>query len=105
MYTIINRRKTNRDRQQETFQRAQSEFFPKLQNAPGLIGFYLVPDEQNDVTTAVAVWEDKAQADAFERAEVVRWAQVLDELGNTLESHDQGETVVRIEPQRQDRPS
>lgn len=105
MYTIINRRRTNPDRQQETMQRAQTEFFPKLQTAPGLIGFYLIPDQQSGVTTAVIVWEDKAQADAFEQAEAARWSQVLDELGNTLESDDRGETVVSLEPHRQGTPS
>lgn len=96
MFTIVNRRKINRDRQQETMQRAQSEFFPKLQSAAGLVGFYLVNDEENGVNTAIVVWEDRAHADAF-RSEGEQWAQVLDEFGHTVVSDNWGETVVSLE--------
>lgn len=99
MYTIINRRKINRERQQETLERARAEFFPKLQAAPGLIGFYLVTDMDEGVNTAIIVWQDQASADAF-RSEGERWARVLDEVGHTTLSDNRGETTVSIEPGR-----
>jgi hypothetical protein len=96
MYTVVERRKVNVERLQETTQRAQSEFFPRLQAAPGFIGFYLVADEANGINTAVIVWESKAQADAFE-AENSRWLRTLEELGHTLQSDNRGETVITVE--------
>ncbi len=99
MYTMVERRKINRERLQETVQRAQREFFPQLQRAPGFIGFYLVADEDNSINTAVIVWEDKARADAF-NTEGNRWMQTLEELGHTLQSDNRGETMIQIEPQK-----
>ncbi len=99
MYTIVERRTINRERIQETVQRAQSEFFPKLQHAPGFVGFYLVTDEENGINTTIAVWEDKAQAEAF-NAVGEGWLRTLDELGHTLQSDNRGETVIQIEPQK-----
>ena len=99
MYTIVERRTVNLERLQETDQRAQSEFFPKLQQAPGFIGFYLVADEANDINTAVIVWESKARADAFDDV-YSRWREALDQYGHIVESDNRGETVITIEPQR-----
>ena len=99
MYTIIERRTINPTRLQETMERAQREFFPHLQTAPGFSGFYLVPDDANGINTAVLVWESKAQADAFESAHR-DWLRALDELGHTLQSDNRGDTVVTLEPQR-----
>ncbi len=99
MYTIVERRTVNLERLQETDQRAQSEFFPKLQQAPGFIGFYLAADETNGINVAIHVWESKAQADAFDDV-YSRWQQVLDQYGHTVESDNRGETVITIEPQR-----
>lgn len=99
VYTIVERRKINRERMQETVQRAQSEFFPELQRAPGFVGFYLVTDEGNGINTAVIVWESKAQADAFDTAGA-GWQQTLEELGHTLQSDNRGETVIQLEPQK-----
>ena len=96
MYTVVERRKVNTARLQETIQRAQSEFFPQLKAAPGFVGFYLVADEANGVNTAVIVWESKAQADAFE-AENSRWMRTLEELGHPLQSDNRGETVITVE--------
>ena len=99
MYTIVERRTVNLERLQETDQRAQREFFPKLQQAPGFIGFYLVADETNGITMAIQLWESKARADAF--ADVYsRWRQVLDQYGHIVESDNRGDTVITIEPQR-----
>ncbi len=99
MYTIVERRKANLERIQETMQRAQSEFFPELQRAPGFVGFYLVTDEENGINTAIVVWENKAQAEAFQ-TEGEGWLRTLDELGHTLQSDNRGETVIQIEPQK-----
>ena len=96
MYTVVERRKMNAERLQEAVQRAQSEFFPQLQAAPGFIGFYLVEDKANGINTAVIVWESKAQADAFE-AEYSRFLRTLEEMGHTLQSDNRGETVITLE--------
>jgi len=96
VYTVIERRKTNPDRMDETMRRAQSEFFPMLQQAPGFVGFYLVPNLENGITTAISVWEDKAHVDAF-YPKAADWLKALDDLGNVLQSNDSGETVVALE--------
>ncbi len=98
MYTVVERRKFNRDRIQETAQRAQAEFFPKLQRAPGFVGFYLVTDEENGINTAIVVWEDQAHAETFS-TEGKGWLKTLDELGHTLQSDNRGETVIHLERQ------
>jgi len=97
MYTVVERRAINRDRLQETFQRGQSEFFPKMLRAPGFVGFYLVADEENGINTAINVWESKAHAEAF-IPEAAGWLQTLDEIGHKLQSTNQGETVVDLTP-------
>ena len=99
VYTTVERRKVNRERLQETAQRAQVEFFPKLQRAPGFIGFYLVADEDNGINTAIVVWQDKVQADAFD-TEARRWMQTLEELGHTLQTDNRGQTMIQLEPQQ-----
>jgi heme-degrading monooxygenase HmoA len=97
MYTQVERRTMNRARVQETMQRAQAEFFPRLQQAPGFVGFYLVADEPNGIQTAIVVWEDKAHAEAF-GPQAAPWLSALDELGHTIQSSNQGETVLQITP-------
>ena len=99
MYTIVERRKNNSQRIQETIQRAQSEFFPSLQKAPGFVGFYLVADEGAGINTAVIVWENKAHAEAF-NAVGEGWQQALEQLGHTLLSDNRGETVIELQPQK-----
>jgi quinol monooxygenase YgiN len=98
VYTVIQRRTMNPASQQETLQRARSEFFPQLQRAPGFVSFYLVPDQASGVTAAIAVWQSKAHAEAFNGA-LASWQQTLDSLGHTLQSTDSGETVVEVKPQ------
>jgi heme-degrading monooxygenase HmoA len=98
MYTTIERRKINRERLDETVQRAQREFFPNLQRAPGFVGFYLVNDEQNGINTAIIVWEGKAQAEAF-YPQMESWMQTLEGFGHQLQSDNRGETVIQLEPQ------
>lgn len=99
MYTVVERRKANQARVQETMQRAQSEFFPGLRKAPGFTGFYLVADEANGINTAIIVWESKAQADAF-AGENSGWMRTLEEMGHTLQSDNRGETVIELTPQQ-----
>jgi hypothetical protein len=100
MYTTVERRKINRERLQETVQRAQVEFFPKLQRAAGFVGFYLVTDEDNNINTAIVVWDDKTQADAFYSQGGESWLQTLEALGHTLQSDNRGETVIQLTPQK-----
>lgn len=98
MYTIVERRKANPERMQETVQRARTEFFPPLQAAPGFVGFYLVADEPNGINTAVIVWESKAQAEAFDNKVGKGWQQTLEQLGHTVQSENRGETVIELQP-------
>src|SRR4051794_8274286 len=98
MYTMVERRTINAARLQETVGRAQVEFFPKLQAAPGFIGFYLVADEANGINTAILVWESKEQFEAFDTG-AKDWQRTLEELGHTLQSDNRGETVIQLQPQ------
>jgi hypothetical protein len=98
MYTWIERRKANVERLQETMQRAQNEFFPKLQRAPGFTGFQLVADQATGINTAIIIWESKAQADAF-ADENSAWMRTLEQLGHTLQSDNRGETVINLVPE------
>jgi hypothetical protein len=97
MYTMVERRTINRERLQETVQRAQRDFFPKLQAAPGFVSFYLVADEANAINTAIIVWESKQQADAFDNQVGKGWQQTLEEYGHALESDNRGETVIEVQ--------
>ncbi|HET8626791.1 MAG TPA: antibiotic biosynthesis monooxygenase [Thermomicrobiales bacterium] len=99
MYTIVQRRRIDPARQQETRERAQRDFFPQLQRAPGFVGFYLVADEEQGITTAITVWQDQASAAAFQ-PQVDAFTQVLKSMGARRESINRGETVVAITPQR-----
>jgi hypothetical protein len=98
MYTTVERRKVNQARLRETLQRAQAEYFPKLQKAPGFVGFSLVEDGENGIYTAILDWESKAQAEAF-YPELRRWEQTLEELGHALQSDNRGERGIQLQPQ------
>ena len=99
MYTIIDRRTTNLERLPETTERAEREYFPKLQAAPGFSGFYLVADEGSDLFVGITVWESKPDADAFE-ATMTGWLQALEELGHNGQTENRGEAVIELQPQR-----
>ncbi len=99
MFTIVERRTVNPERLHETDQRARSEFYPQLQQAPGFISFSLVADATNGITAAVIIWNSKAQADAFDDV-YSRWRQVLDQLGHVVQSDNRGETVLTLDAQR-----
>ncbi len=94
MYAMVTRRTMNPARAQETRERAASEFWPKLQQAPGFVSFSLIQGEDG-VTTAVVLWESKAQADAF-RGEAAGWSRALDEFGHQLETQGGGEVVQHL---------
>jgi hypothetical protein len=96
VYTLIDRRKVNLARLDETTALAQVEFFPKLQAADGFGGFYLVAS--GDTFTAIFVWADQAKAEAFDGT-YRAWTNKLEEFGHRLETEDQGETVIALEPQ------
>src|SRR4051794_31211944 len=97
VYTEVERRGVNPATIDETIRRGQVEFFPKLQAAPGFIGFYLVADEANATNTAIIVWESKADADAFDLVGEF-WRRALDDLGHPLQSDNRGEVVIQLEP-------
>jgi hypothetical protein len=99
MYTWIERRKVNIERLPETMQRAQSDFFPKLQQAHGFSSFYVVADQENGINTAIVIWESKAHADAFADANS-GWMQTLEQFGHTLQSDNRGEMVIHLAPQQ-----
>ncbi|MDQ2745169.1 MAG: hypothetical protein M3Z66_23135 [Chloroflexota bacterium] len=99
MYTTIERRKMNHERLPETMQRAQAEFFPTLQSAPGFVGFYLVADTEKGINSAIVVFEDRAQAEAIGQT-ASGWMQALDEMGHTVQTRNGGETVVSIDGKR-----
>ena len=99
MYTIIDRRTVNLERLPETNERAERDYFPELQAAPGFVGFYLVPDESGDIFTGITVWERKVHADAFQ-ATMAGWLDALEELGHRGESENRGEAVVELQPPR-----
>jgi heme-degrading monooxygenase HmoA len=84
MHAVVTRRTMNAARQQETMERARSEFFPKLQQAPGFKSLTVIQDEDGIVTVAV-LFESKTQAQAFQ-GDAAGWARTLDELGHRLES-------------------
>ena len=96
MYTVVNRRSYDPARMEQTRERAEKEFFPKLQAAKGFQGFYLVNDEENQTNVAISVWDDKAQAEAFFAAND-SWMRTLDSLGHTQQSLNSGETIVQLE--------
>ena len=99
MYTIIERRKVNRARVQETEQAAQGGATSKLRTAAGFVGFSLVEDTGEGVNTQIVVWESKAHADAFQQ-DADSWNRTLDGHGHRLESANRGETVIHVEPQK-----
>ena len=97
MYTQVERRSINLATIEETIKRAQAEFFPKIQAAGGFVGFYLVTDEKENVNTAVVVWDSKEAAEAFKSANSA-WLDTLEGLGHKLQSTNEGETAIELQP-------
>ena len=94
MYAIASRRTMNQSRVQETRERAEAEFWPRLRAAPGFVSFSVIQGEDG-VTTAVTVFADKADADAFAEAREA-WASSLNDLGHHVESVEQGEVAMHL---------
>ena len=94
MYAIVTRRRANPERQQEARERAETDFIPKLRQAPGFVSLTLVRGEDG-VTTAVVVWESQAQAEAF-RDEAEQWSRTLEEFGFHLELRTGGEVFEHV---------
>ncbi len=94
MYAIVTRRKINEARSAETRERAQRDFFPKLQRTPGFVSFTLIQDTDG-VNNAVVVFESEEAAAAF-REEGDAWGRTLDELGHTVESFAQGQVTQHL---------
>ena len=90
MYATVTRRRHNAARAQETNDRAEKEFFPKLREAPGFVSFTLVRGEDG-INLAITLWESQAQAEAFRDAGATEWARTLVELGHEQLSRDAGE--------------
>src|SRR4051794_19453484 len=97
MYTMVIRRTINLETRDEAVKRAQTEAFPGYQGADGFIGFYLVSDEKESINTAILVWESKAHSDKHVAA-TKDWWKALDDLGHTLLSCNEGETMVELHP-------
>ncbi len=93
MYAIVTRRKINEARSAETRERAQRDFFPKLQRTPGFVSFTLIQD--TDGVNAFMVFESEEAAAAF-REEGDAWGRTLDELGHTVESFAQGQVTQHL---------
>jgi hypothetical protein len=94
MYAVYTRRKMNPPRAQETLDRAESEFFPRMRQAPGFVSFTLIRGEDG-VNLAIVLFESKTQAEAF-RTESAGWWRTLDEFGHGLESQGAGEVIQHI---------
>lgn len=80
-------------------ERAEREYFPKLQAAPGFSGFYLIADEGGDLFVGITVWEGKPYADAFE-ATMSGWLQALEDLGHNGQTENRGDAAVELQPAR-----
>jgi heme-degrading monooxygenase HmoA len=97
MYAMITRRRSSSGRQQETLQRAQSEYFPRLQQAPGFVAFYLVAGDDG-ANNAITLWEDRASAEAFQATQQA-WNSTLEEMGSQRESLTTGEVIHQVSRQ------
>jgi len=97
MYTMVERRRINLETLNDTVERAQSEAFPQMQAAAGFIGFYLVTDEKANINTAIIVWDSKEHSDKYIAASK-DWWKALDDLGHKLETCNEGETTIGLQP-------
>ena len=98
LYAMIIRRRPHPDpeRQWETRQRSDDEFFPQLRRAPGFIACYLVAGDDG-LTTAAIVWEYRAKAEAFQPT-LDDWTTTLERLGNWPVSRTAGEVLAAVTP-------
>lgn len=98
MYAVYTQRKMDPAHAQEARQRAEKDFFPKLQQAPGFVSFHLIQGDDG-ANLAVVVWESRAAADAF-RPESERWFEVLDQMGHQLQHRGRGEVLISLRAQQ-----
>jgi len=94
MYAIVTRRRMNPARMEETRALGRSEFFPKMQQAPGFVSFSLIRGEDG-VNTAVILFQSKEHAEGF-RGEAEAWTRKLDEFGHQFEGQSMGEVVEHV---------
>ncbi len=97
MYAMVTRRRPAPGRQEEVQRRADTELWPKLRQAPGFVAAYVVAGADG-LTTGIALWEDRAHAEAF-RSTAQAWGAAMEELGGSLESGTEGEVVAAITPE------
>jgi heme-degrading monooxygenase HmoA len=97
MYTVVERRKTNFDKIEETAKRAADEFFPALQASDGFVGFYVVNDEEQGEHVVIMVWNTKEQSEKF-LATQDAWLKVPDSLGQKLLNMNKGDTLIDLGP-------
>lgn len=94
MYAIVTRRTMNLARAGETRQRAETDMFPKFQQAPGFVSFTLVQGEDG-VNSAMMIFETKAQLEAFQKSSA-GWQDTLNSHGHRLEGQTTGEVIAHI---------
>jgi len=92
MYATYTRRKRPDDNG-PLRERAEKEFFPKLQQAPGFVSVTLIQGEDGE-NLAVTVWERREDAAAFQ-AGMQDWAQFLEQHAPQA-SRGQGEVITHL---------
>lgn len=97
MYAIVTRRTENPSTAQETIERAQRDFFPKLRQAPGFISLTLIRGDDG-IVTVVILFESLDHIRAF-REQSDAWTGTLDELGHRLETVNMGEVMQHVTPE------
>jgi hypothetical protein len=98
MYAVVIRRKADPALRGQALARAQSEYFPDLQQAPGFVALYLVAGDDG-TTNAINIWESRAQAEAFQGT-MDAWGNTLTELGITEDSRVAGEVIHQLSAQK-----
>ena len=97
MYAIVERRRSNVARIEETAELVTHTFIPLLRQAPGFVSFTVIVGDDG-INIATAIWDSKGQADAYQRQEQA-WLDTLEEHGHHLESRSGGEVIFQIMPQ------
>ena len=96
MYAVILRTIPNSDpaKRAELSRRADTDFAPHLQQAPGFRDSYAVYDEASGRMHIISIWDSQADAEAFvATAEAKAWNRVVQEFGAQNEASYRGEVV------------